>query len=465
MELNKNFTETIELEVLKGYLNNPKNFTKYSINGQDFSNKVYKQTIESFKQYTDNGKLEKDYKMLVEVDNHEEVRELIANLNNPSCECFYDKYATLLKLGYLRKLIKNGINVSKYYDEKDVTGECFNNFNKTTLTEMQKYFSDDNKVKIALIHEDFGGLPIYTHENMPKRPNRDVIIEDMMLDHSLNMIVAPPKRGKSFYGLEMAYAITNGGEFFKRSCNQCDTLVADWEYDINDIDKRMSDIEAYGNYKKSPYIMPFTDLQDRNIPTLEETLRQAEMFKHYTPTLKVLFLDCWYRFFMDNENDSGDCRRYLDAMKQFTNDTGCTIVFMHHTGKGYNDICDEEADTSGAPRGSSAIPAYCDQLYHIMATKKNLDIGLVKNFGRNFNWCDGFARNPINGIMDWRNKNIAGNPFTALTEKEKELKEIVIQAYKDGTDSRTVLKTEGIDKDFLKKIGYKTNAKHKIVEM
>lgn len=78
-----------------------------------------------------------------------------------------------------------------------------------------------------------------------------------------------------------------------------------------------------------------------------------EYVKNAAEGRRLLILDTLRRFHLEDENMSGPMAQVIGRMELIAKDTGCSIVFLHHAGKG--SALNGAGDQQQASRGSSVL--------------------------------------------------------------------------------------------------------------
>lgn len=68
---------------------------------------------------------------------------------------------------------------------------------------------------------------------------------------------------------------------------------------------------------------------------------------------RLMFVDTIRRFHLLNENDSGEMAQLVGILEKIGKQTGCSIIFLHHTNK--SAAINGQGDMQQASRGSSVL--------------------------------------------------------------------------------------------------------------
>jgi KaiC/GvpD/RAD55 family RecA-like ATPase len=179
---------------------------------------------------------------------------------------------------------------------------------------------------------------------------------------ALTMIQGMPKGGKSTFSLWLALcaAIGHWPSGIFRIDRPLKVLFVEFEDRPILVVKRASRYLAGAGF--DPRILP-TDLHLCDSPTLwlDSAKYEKAMIEHVrAEKYDLVIIDTLsYVHQAESENDAADMKVLTSALKRIVSATDCSLVFLHHTGKG-----SKEKAVSEAARGSSVIPACADVILH-----------------------------------------------------------------------------------------------------
>lgn len=111
-----------------------------------------------------------------------------------------------------------------------------------------------------------------------------------------------------------------------------------------------------------------------------------EFLKRAAEGRRLMILDTLRRFHHEEENASGPMAQVIGHMEAIAIDTGCSIVFLHHTSKGVAMM--GSGDQQHASRGSSVLvdnirwQSYLSGMTQAEAEVWGVDVGQRRNFVR-----------------------------------------------------------------------------------
>lgn len=195
-------------------------------------------------------------------------------------------------------------------------------------------------------------------------PPRDWIVPGLLLRSYVTMIVAPGGAGKSLFTIQLSMAISQGrnfGGWFPRGAQR--VLILNAEDDPNEMNRRRSAAARAMGYDAAEGML-FTAAKQPQMRVLRRNMKTGKVEK--SP-----FFDQIRQFVIDNqidvlvvdplietfegfeENSNGDMNIVLSAWRDLARDCKCSVMLVHHTGKGAS----ATAGDANAGRGASAITA------------------------------------------------------------------------------------------------------------
>lgn len=179
---------------------------------------------------------------------------------------------------------------------------------------------------------------------------------------ALTMVQGMPKGGKSTFSLWLAScaAIGNWPSGILEIARPMNVLFIEFEDRPILVVKRASKYLAGAGF--DPKILP-SNLFLCDSPTLwlDSTKYEAALIQEVRDKqIDLVILDTLsYVHQAESENDAADMKILTAALKRIVAATNCSLIFLHHTGKG-----SKEKAISEAARGSSVIPACADVILH-----------------------------------------------------------------------------------------------------
>ena len=172
------------------------------------------------------------------------------------------------------------------------------------------------------------------------------LVFDYILENSTAMLIAPSGSYKSFTALDLALSVASGKDYHGNIVQQADVLYIAGEGSVGYRARCSAWKEHYQRNIDRFYLLPNAVdlLQEQMIDILLEDIDILKL------DLGLFVIDTLSRCNSGEENSATDMSRFIQNLDRIRNTTGCTVLFVHHTGK----------NASLGARGSSAIYASVD---------------------------------------------------------------------------------------------------------
>lgn len=165
---------------------------------------------------------------------------------------------------------------------------------------------------------------------------RDEIIVDLLRRSETLNIIAPPKAGKSWFGLNIAMNIIGGGQLFGRfQCKRGKVLIIDNELHPETIASRIVAVSGALNIpvERTDVLIDYLPLRGKltDLVQLEakiENIRRREY--------NVVILDAFYKFYPADfdENSNSEMARLYTLLDAYAEHLDSALILIHHSSKG-----------------------------------------------------------------------------------------------------------------------------------
>ena len=196
--------------------------------------------------------------------------------------------------------------------------------------------------EIVIPHTVAVSLEDFLFQDFPPREN---LLAPWLKSQSLNMLYAWRGIGKTFFALEIAYAVASGGSFLGWTAPRPrGVLYIDGEMPGTVLQERISRIVSSSEQEAAPGMFKILtpDLQPAGMPNLSDSRGQREIDRHIDETTELIIVDnlsCLVRG-GGRENDAESWLAVQEWALRLRS-RGKSVLFVHHAGKG------------GAQRGTS----------------------------------------------------------------------------------------------------------------
>jgi hypothetical protein len=208
----------------------------------------------------------------------------------------------------------------------------------------------------------FGRLVVYSMNDIHTLPQRDYIVKGLFAPNELGLLVGPPKCGKSFLALHIAYRVALGHELFGRRVRQTSALYVAAEGELG-IARRLTALETeYGRTDAFHLIAQRADLLHGNGSNTDlAALIQAA----YATRAGLIAIDTLNRAFAGgDENSSEDMGQFVANMTELREATGAHVLTVHHGTK---------SSDGRKPRGHSSLDGAMDTVVEISKSEESGD--------------------------------------------------------------------------------------------
>jgi hypothetical protein len=194
---------------------------------------------------------------------------------------------------------------------------------------------------------------LLTVEDLSKMPPSQYRVKNVLPGEGLSAIYGPPGAGKTFVALNLAFAISDGMEWFGYQAKPCDVLYICLEGQSG-LPQRVQAYRAqHGAHcgERLQFITaPFSLAYEDDVAALVATVNDARI------SSGVIVIDTLSAASPGlDENSSADMGRILEAARRIREECGGLMIVVHHSGK----------DTSKGLRGHSSLPAALDTVIQV----------------------------------------------------------------------------------------------------
>ena len=175
-----------------------------------------------------------------------------------------------------------------------------------------------------------------------------------MISGTVGALIAPGGAGKSWFALEVAIALAGGPDFLGIGIRQTgDVLYLSAEDPALALSHRLHTV-SYAVRDTATDIsahLEIVSLMGRVVDLNQKVWSDA--IKKMAKGKRLVILDTLRRFHCSDENNGGEMTSLLGILESIAGDTGASILFLHHAGKG--SVLNGGGDIQQASRGSSVL--------------------------------------------------------------------------------------------------------------
>jgi len=260
------------------------------------------------------------------------------------------------------------INPPKDFRDKDDLHDALASGYFTTSRELES-FVNNQKEKLPK-----GALRFEQADKVLSQVvNHDWLITDVFERERLITVFGAPKSGKSFIAIAMACSVAIGEEFYGHGTKKAPVLYLCGE-GVSGVRRRLASYEQYkftGSLKGAPLFLSNRGSRINEPDEFEKLENEINLIKEEVGDIGLIIFDTFQRNFSGDENSAQEVNKFVKAADQLIHDFGCSVLLVHHTGRG----------NKGRARGSSVLDASIDGEFLVerKGTKSdNANLMLVK---------------------------------------------------------------------------------------
>jgi RecA-family ATPase len=182
--------------------------------------------------------------------------------------------------------------------------------------------------------------------------NPDWLITDVFERNRLITVFGEPKSGKSFISIAMACAVARGDEFYGHAAKKAPVVYLAGE-GVAGIRRRLAcfhQSEYGGSLDGAPLFLSNRGSRINEPEEYQKLEDEINLLKQDLGQIGLIIFDTFQRNFSGDENSAQEVNKFVKAADQLIHDFDCTVLLVHHTGRG----------NKGRARGSSVLDASID---------------------------------------------------------------------------------------------------------
>lgn len=178
----------------------------------------------------------------------------------------------------------------------------------------------------------FGAVSDFVGAKTP--PLKPELIHGVLRQGHKMLLAGSSKAGKSFALMELALAISTGGEWLGWTCSRGKVLYCNFELDEASARNRFNAICAYRGLDAAEACAGITDwnLRGYNLSAKDFALRLFSRARE--AGFIAVIIDPIYKLGLGDENSAGDVGSFLGVLDTICTTLGCAVIYCHHHSKG-----------------------------------------------------------------------------------------------------------------------------------
>ena len=195
--------------------------------------------------------------------------------------------------------------------------------------------------------------------------NPDWLITEVFERNRLITVFGEPKSGKSFIAIAMACAVARGKDFYGHTAKKAPVVYLAGE-GVSGIRRRLAayhQSEYGGSLKGAPLFLSNRGSRINEAEEYQKLEDEINLLKQEVGQIGLIIFDTFQRNFSGDENSAQEVNKFVKAADQLIHDFDCTVLLVHHTGRG----------NKGRARGSSVLDASIDGEFLVKRDDKTID--------------------------------------------------------------------------------------------
>lgn len=178
----------------------------------------------------------------------------------------------------------------------------------------------------------FGNVADYVGDKTPAL--KPELIHGILRQGHKMLLAGSSKAGKSFALMELAIAISTGGDWLGWPCTQGKVLYCNFELDDASARNRFNEICKYRGMDPADACANITDwnLRGYNLKAKDFSIRLFSRARQLGFT--AVIIDPIYKLGLGDENSAGDVGSFLGVLDTICTTLGCAVIYCHHHSKG-----------------------------------------------------------------------------------------------------------------------------------
>lgn len=179
---------------------------------------------------------------------------------------------------------------------------------------------------------EFGAVSAFVGPGTPEL--KPELITGILRQGHKMLLAGSSKAGKSFALMELAIAISTGGEWLGWRCTKGKVLYCNFELDEASARNRFNAICQYKGMDPCAACENITDwnLRGYNLKAKDFSIRLFSRARQMG--FSAVIIDPIYKLGLGDENSAGDVGSFLGVLDTICQTLGCAVIYCHHHSKG-----------------------------------------------------------------------------------------------------------------------------------
>ena len=171
------------------------------------------------------------------------------------------------------------------------------------------------------------GYPLYSANDVSFWPRSEWLVDGIIQRRSSAVIFGESRIGKSFLALDLASKLASGDSWFGYQVKKCNVIYFPAESPLG-LHQRLEAMRVHTGHQ-FPQNLQFM----RSSVDVSNSDDVTKVIATVTDSADVLFIDTFNAVASSSdENSSKEMGRILNGVRRIIDETGCTVIFVHHCG-------------------------------------------------------------------------------------------------------------------------------------
>jgi len=183
------------------------------------------------------------------------------------------------------------------------------------------------EMSVKNLNSNVKGYTLYSANDVAFWPRSEWLVEGIIQRRSSAVIFGESRIGKSFLALDLATKLANGEDWFGYSVKKCNVIYFPAESPLG-LHQRLEAMRVHSSHqfpKNLKFMRSSVDVSNSDDVT--------KVIATVSNSADVLFIDTFNAVASSiDENSSKEIGKILNGVRRIIDETGCTVIFIHHCG-------------------------------------------------------------------------------------------------------------------------------------
>jgi len=171
------------------------------------------------------------------------------------------------------------------------------------------------------------GYPLYSANDVSFWPRSEWLVDGIIQRRSSAVIFGESRIGKSFLALDLASKLASGDSWFGYQVKKCNVIYFPAESPLG-LHQRLEAMRVHTG-QQFPHNLQFM----RSSVDVSNPEDVTKVIATVSDSADLLFIDTFNAVASSSdENSSKEMGRVLNGVRRIIDETGCTVIFVHHCG-------------------------------------------------------------------------------------------------------------------------------------